>query len=31
MEDSRAVGLQYRTRAELLADLDRYAKDYGCE
>jgi hypothetical protein len=24
------VGPQYRTRAELLADLDRYATDYGC-
>ena len=25
-----AVGPQYRTKAELLADLDRYAKQFGC-
>ena len=25
-----AVGPQYRSKAELLADLDRYAKEYGC-
>jgi hypothetical protein len=24
------VGPQYRTKAELLADLDRYAKNFGC-
>ena len=25
-----AVGPQYRTKAELLADLERYARDFGC-
>lgn len=25
------VGYHYRTRAELLADLDRYAWEFGCE
>lgn len=25
-----AVGPQYATKAELLADLERYAADYGC-
>ena len=30
-EDGAAVGPQYGTKAELLADLERYAKDYGCE
>lgn len=25
------VGPQYRTKAELLADLDRYARYFGCE
>jgi hypothetical protein len=30
-EDAPGVGPQYRTRAELLADLDRYATDvFGC-
>jgi hypothetical protein len=28
--DGAAIGPQYRTRFELLADLDRYARDYGC-
>lgn len=26
-----AVGPHYRSRAELLADLDRYAREYGAE
>jgi hypothetical protein len=26
-----AVGPKYRTKVELLADLDRYAREYGCE
>lgn len=30
-EDCKRVGPQYQTKAELLADLNRYAKDYGCE
>jgi hypothetical protein len=25
------IGPFYKTKAELLADLARYAKDYGCE
>lgn len=25
-----AVGPQYRTRAELLSDLERYARAFGC-
>ncbi len=29
-EDGAAVGPLYRSRAELLADLDRYADAYGC-
>ena len=29
-ETQKAVGPQYVTKAELLADLDRYAKDFGC-
>ena len=28
--EDRDVGPQYATRAELLADLDRYAAEYGC-
>ncbi len=28
--DDRDVGPQYATRAELLADLERYAAEYGC-
>lgn len=28
-EDRRAVGPQYKTKAELLADLERYAEVYG--
>jgi len=30
-ETARHVGADYATKAELLADLDRYAKFYGCE
>jgi len=30
-EDGAEVGRSYKTKAELLADLDRYARDYGCE
>ena len=26
-----AIGPHYAGKAELLADLSRYAKDYGCE
>jgi hypothetical protein len=29
-EDEATVGPQYRTRAELLGDLERYAGVYGC-
>lgn len=29
-EDGAAVGPQYRSKAELLADLERYAGVYGC-
>jgi hypothetical protein len=28
--DGAAIGPQYRSKAELLADLNRYAADYGC-
>jgi hypothetical protein len=28
--EDRDVGPQYATRAELLADLERYAAEYGC-
>jgi hypothetical protein len=28
-EDGATIGPQYRTKAELLADLDRYAREYG--
>ena len=30
LETGAAVGPQYPTRMELLADLPRYAADYGC-
>lgn len=30
-ESASVVGPQYKTKAELLGDLDRYAKDFGCE
>jgi hypothetical protein len=30
-DTDQAVGPFYVTKAELLADLARYAKDYGCE
>jgi len=30
-EDGATVGPQYRTKAELLGDLYRYAKLYGCK
>lgn len=29
-DGNQAVGPHYATRTELLADLERYAKDYGC-
>ncbi|UGY15181.1 hypothetical protein HAP48_0042765 [Bradyrhizobium septentrionale] len=29
-DTDQAVGPHYRTKAELLADLDRYAKEFGC-
>ena len=29
-ESPAAVGPQYRTKAELLADLAHYAREYGC-
>ena len=25
------IGMQYRSKTEALADLDRYAKDFGCK
>ena len=28
--DGSAIGPQYRTKAELLADLPRFADNYGC-
>lgn len=28
-EDGARIGPHYRTKAELLADIDRYATDYG--
>ena len=33
LDDGResAVGPFYPTKAELLADLDRYAREYGCQ
>jgi hypothetical protein len=31
VDTGNAVGPFYATKAELLADLARYAKDYGCE
>lgn len=31
MDTLCAVGPHYKTKAELLADLDRYAAEYGCE
>ena len=30
-DDGSAVGPHYRTKAELLADLDRFAAEFGCE
>jgi len=30
MDDQSAVGAFYATKAELLADLERYAASYGC-
>ena len=29
-ETESQVGYTYQSRAELLADLDRYAKEFGC-
>ena len=31
IDGESAVGPFYRTKAELLADLNRYAAEYGCE
>jgi hypothetical protein len=31
LEDRRQVGRHYPTRASLLADLERYASEYGCD
>jgi hypothetical protein len=28
-EDGKAIGPQYKSRFELLVDLERYAKEYG--
>lgn len=30
-DDYAVVGPQYKTKAELMADLPRYAREYGCE
>ena len=30
IETGQVVGQQYRTQIELLADLERYAREYGC-
>lgn len=30
-ETEAAIGPFYRTKAELMADLDRYAQVYGCQ
>lgn len=30
-EDGSSIGPHYRTKAELLGDLDRYAAEYGCD
>ena len=30
-ETGASIGPQYRTKTELLADLSRYARDFGCE
>jgi hypothetical protein len=31
MATGAEIGPHYRTKAELLADLARYAKDFGCQ
>jgi hypothetical protein len=31
LETGADIGPYYRTKAELLGDLTRYATDYGCE
>lgn len=31
LDDKKAVGPHYRTRIDLLADLVRYAREYGCD
>ncbi len=31
LDSGNRIGPQYRTRAELLADLDRYAESFGCK
>ena len=31
LDSPAAVGPQYRTKGELLADLQRYAEEYGCD
>jgi hypothetical protein len=30
-DTQQAIGPFYKTKAELLADLNRYAKEYGCD
>jgi hypothetical protein len=30
MEDGAVIGPQYKTKTELLCDLERYATEYGC-
>jgi len=30
LSDRKPVGAPYRTKAELLADLERYAEQFGC-
>ena len=30
LEDGAVIGPQYRTKTELLCDLERYATEYGC-
>ena len=30
LEDGAVIGPQYRTKTELLCDIERYATEYGC-